>query len=142
MKKVVVTRLSSLDDRTLGILHVYHELQEQAKFCTLELAWKDNERRISCIPAGKYRMTPEIHAKFGRSFRIHDVAGRDGIMLHRGNYTNDTTGCIIMGMRFADLDGKGWFEVSQSKQALDYLYQFIIDECELHIFDATGVSNG
>ena len=142
MKIVTLTRLSSAGDRTLGVMHIYSDLQEQARFCTLELPWKDNNRRVSCIPAGKYKMVPEKHAKFGKSFRISGVGSRDGIMIHRGNYTKDTTGCILAGMRFADLDGDGWFDIAQSTQALDYMYQFIIEEAELHIFDATGVEHG
>ena len=135
-KRLVLTRLKSLEDRTLGALHVYNDLTEQARFNTLELAWHDNARRISCIPTGSYKIQGETHPKFGRCFRIKHVDGRSGVLLHRGNYPKDTQGCILIGMRLVDLDEDGLFEVGQSIQAMDYLFQLVIEESDLIITEA------
>lgn len=65
---------------------------------TFELPWLNNNPDVSCIPEGEYVCTVEYHAQKGRVFRLHDVPGRSGILIHRGNTLKDTTGCILVGL--------------------------------------------
>ena len=65
---------------------------------TLELPWLDNQRRISCIPKGVYKVIPRSSAKYKEHLHVTNVPGRDLILIHPGNKAQDTNGCILPGM--------------------------------------------
>lgn len=110
---------------------------------TLELAWLDNQRQISCIPEGVYKCSKELHAKFGKVFRLHNVPGRDGVLVHFGNYAGsmnpntarpDSLGCILVGKQHIDLNKDGIKDITASKPTMDELYRIMPDAFELEIF--------
>jgi len=110
---------------------------------TLELKWLNNERRISCVPEGTYSCSKEIHAKFGKVFRLQNVPGRDGILVHFGNYagsfnpktsTPDSLGCILVGKAFADIDKDGICDITASKTTMDELYTLMPTKFDLEIY--------
>jgi hypothetical protein len=76
---------------------------------TLELPWRENERRVSSIPAGVY-VCKRVHSpKFGDTFQVTGVPNRDAILFHGGNSTEHTLGCILTGTTFdpvGGMDGK------------------------------------
>ncbi len=62
---------------------------------TIELAWRDNQRQISCIPEGTYRLYRGDFPKHGDQLALHDVPGRDGILIHPANHAlRELRGCI------------------------------------------------
>lgn len=69
----------------------------------LELAWKNNAPRISCIPTGQYpvvfRDDPGSKYKY-LHLHVRNVPGRQWILVHRGNTAKDTLGCILPGLSF------------------------------------------
>lgn len=67
---------------------------------TLERPWKDNERHLSCIPAGRYTCERVRSPKFGDTFEVVDVPGRSHILFHKGNTIDHTQGCILVGESF------------------------------------------
>ena len=86
------------DKSTIGELFVNGE-----RFCdTLELPWKDNQRSISCIPEGQYKVRMRLPRESATRDYIHllvkDVPSRDYILFHIGNTAKDTRGCILVGM--------------------------------------------
>jgi hypothetical protein len=85
------------EESTMGKLFLNGE-----QFCdTLELAWKENQKNISCIPAGEYdarlRLPRESATRDYIHLLIKDVPNRDYILVHIGNTTKDTQGCILVG---------------------------------------------
>jgi hypothetical protein len=81
---------------------------------TIELPWKNNQRRISCIPEGRYRIRKRYTAQFGWHCLVKHVANRDGILIHAfNNALTESKGCIspVISIEGA---GKG----SSSRQAL------------------------
>lgn len=64
---------------------------------TLELPWKSNTKNISCIPMGTYDCVPHNSARFKNIYRLLDVPGRSGILIHIGNYLKEIEGCILPG---------------------------------------------
>lgn len=135
MKKLVLTRLQSDETRTLGRLSVFMGLSEQARFVTLEPPWKSNKTAQSCIPAGKYPIMPRSSQKFGDHLILDDVEGREFILIHRGNFPNDSTGCILLGMRFSDIDNDGKIDIAGSADAMGILVQLVREEAVLIIND-------
>ena len=97
-----------LSDRTLGSYYWQGEVIAKV----LELPWKDNKRAISCILEGTFPVTKEPpilqddpHGRKFRPywhFRIHNVTGRSGILIHRGVDVIHSKGCQLPGSRFKD----------------------------------------
>lgn len=73
---------------------------------TLELPWRDNRRKESCIPAGNYNVVLRKSPKFGWTYWVQNVPGRSWILFHSGNFAGDVKaglqshveGCILLGL--------------------------------------------
>ena len=93
---LLLIRDTFTDKSTLGLLYFDGEFYGH----TLELAWKDNEKRVSCIPKGVYevkkRHTEESKYKY-EHLHILDVENRELILMHVGNYPKNSKGCILLG---------------------------------------------
>jgi len=62
---------------------------------TIELPWLENQRRISCIPEGKYVLQKRFSPKFKWHIHLQNVPGRDFILIHPANdATKELLGCI------------------------------------------------
>jgi hypothetical protein len=62
---------------------------------TFELPWKDNEREVSCIPPGTYRIKLVYSSRLKRNvFTLMDVPGRTAIHIHPANRASEIKGCI------------------------------------------------
>ncbi len=135
MKKLVLVRLQTFNDRILGRLHVYNGNAEIAQFVTLELPWLNNKNHVSCIPTGTYTVEPRVSDKFGHHLWVKDVPGRDLILFHNGCFPENTHGCILLGMRLGDIDKDGKLDTTSSKAALELLVQFVTDTAKLTVIN-------
>ena len=92
---------------------------------TLENPWLDNQRNISCIPAGVYdvrlRLARESASRDYLHLLVQDVPNRDWILFHRGNTAKDTSGCILVGL------GTEQDVVHNSTLAMDLLIKEILN---------------
>jgi hypothetical protein len=73
------------------------KLECEGKFicCTIELPWKNNEKRVSCIPEGKYLLRKRYSRKFQWHIEVVDVKNRSFILLHPANNAlKELNGCI------------------------------------------------
>jgi hypothetical protein len=100
-------------------------------FKTLELPWKDNERKVSCIPIGKYDVVKRKSPKYGNHFHVQDVPNRDMILIHSGNYISDILGCILPGRNPADINNDGYSDVTHSKQTMAELNKILPEKFKL-----------
>ena len=93
---LLLIRDTFTDKSVLGKLYLNAEFYGH----TLELAWKDNKKRISCIPKGVYevkkRNTEKSKYKY-EHLHILDVPDRELILMHIGNYPKNSKGCILLG---------------------------------------------
>lgn len=87
----------------------------------LELPWKYNQRRMSCIPEGIYPIRRYDSPTHGDVFLLESVPNRDYIEIHSGNFHYDILGCILPGHEIVDIDGDGWNDVTESRWALNEL---------------------
>jgi len=100
--KMLLKRIAQGDDGTFGVLiNSYYPFA-----LTLEDAWHDNKSNISCIPTGKYKCIRKNSPHHGEVFEVLAVEGRFNILFHRGNSTEDTEGCILIGEQFEVINGK------------------------------------
>ena len=94
---LLIIRETFTDKSTIGKLFVNGEY-----FCyTLELPYRDNQRRISCIPSGEYKVRLRLARESATRDYLHllvqDVPDRTYILFHRGNRPSHTKGCILVG---------------------------------------------
>jgi hypothetical protein len=100
---------------------------------TIELEWKNNARRISCIPIGTYTVVKRTSNKYGQHFHLINVPGRDMILIHSGNYYSDSLGCIIVGSDHKDIDKDGLVDVINSKATLNKMFTTFPDRFKLTV---------
>jgi hypothetical protein len=102
---------------------------------TMELPWKDNRRSISCIPEGIYKVIkqPPKESRPYPYFRLPNVSGRSGILIHRITYVKDLKGCIGVGAKFMDLNKDGNLDMIESSRTLAWMTENLPDEFELQI---------
>ena len=62
---------------------------------TIELPWKMNETKVSCIPEGKYFIRKRYSRKFQWHLEVLDVLNRSLILFHPANNAlKELNGCI------------------------------------------------
>lgn len=122
-------RVSYLEMETFGVF-----MDGMLPFAvTLERPWLNNQKSISCIPAGFYTCRRVASPKFGNTFEVTNVPGRSGILFHKGNLSDDTHGCIILGEYFDPL-GERNAVLSSGKAFSEFLKRTVnINEFELYI---------
>jgi len=94
---LLIIRDTFTEESTVGELFLNGE-----RMCdTLENPWKGNQRNISCIPEGEYKVRIRLARESATRDYLHllvqDVPNRDWILFHRGNSAKDTSGCILVG---------------------------------------------
>lgn len=118
---LLIIRETFTDKSTIGKLFVNGEY-----FCyTLELPYRDNQRRISCIPSGEYKVRLRLARESATRNYLHllvqDVPNRTYILFHRGNRPSHTKGCILVGQTYEQ------DFVGNSTLAMDLLMKEIIN---------------
>ncbi len=104
--RVSIRRLESTDEGTFGLLTM-----PGFRCYTMELPWRNNARRVSCIPTGTYRAALTQSPRFGRVYLLQAVPGRSAILIHPANVAGDKVrgfdsqleGCIALGERIGAL---------------------------------------
>lgn len=142
MNSVVLQRLSSNEKQTIGNLRVVDGSKKTVFECrTIELADKNNRQSVSRIPSGTYYLAklngdqlqwsrfdyPHLH--------IQNVPNRSGIKIHIGNYYSQIAGCVLVGDRFADINGDGYVDVANSKNTLNKLLNLLPNRTKIDIKD-------
>ncbi len=62
---------------------------------SIELPWRDNKPRVSCIPEGKYELTKRYSQRFGWHLLVNNVVNRSYILIHAYNDAlKESKGCI------------------------------------------------
>jgi hypothetical protein len=118
---LLIIRDTFTKESTIGELFLNGE-----RICdTLENPYINNERNISCIPEGRYKVRLRLARESATRDYLHllvqDVPNRDYILFHRGNSAKDTSGCILVGL------GSQQDFVQNSRLAMDLLMKEIIN---------------
>lgn len=135
--KVIIERFRTqlnCDKQTIGILFVVDSLNRIIYSCsTLELPDFNNQKKISNIPVGVYKVVKRNSAKYGNHFHILDVPNRDYILIHQANYVRQLEGCIAVGNMFTDIDKDGLIDVANSVATMAVLNTLLPNEFEAEI---------
>ena len=140
-------RTSDNGTETLGTYSIFDENGNvMFGLHCLELAWKNNERQVSCISAKIYEVQKlETTAELATSrltyphFWIKNVPDRSGVKIHAANYVRDLLGCQAPGVSTADIDGDGQIDVTASKKALKMMLDVLPENFLMEITYAPNV---
>jgi hypothetical protein len=111
---LTLERMIFTDTSTIGELRIDGDL-----LCyTLEDTCRNHKiDSVTAIPAGKYKVIVTESKRFKRPLPLLvDVPNFEGIRIHPGNTSEDTEGCILVGMR------KGDNRIYDSRKAFDLLF--------------------
>jgi hypothetical protein len=95
---------------------------------TIELPWKSNLARVSCIPEGSYELVKRWRPKFNRHLQVMNVPQRSFILIHPANDAmHELKGCIAPVTLITGA-GRG----IRSRQACEILNSLVYDVFERH----------
>ena len=132
--KLLISRYVFTDKQTIGngfVLGLGNFIKYE--FRTLELPYLDNQKQISCIPCGDYKVIKRKSKKYGNHFHVLDVPNRSYILIHNGNFNYQTKGCVLIGDDLMYLNENDDIDVINSKKTLKKLYSVLPDEFDLSI---------
>jgi hypothetical protein len=120
---------ASSSDGTFGVM----QIQKKYRFSTLEPYHRSNEKSISSIPSGMYKIKRKVSPKYGETFEVCDIYGRSHVLFHNGNFDHHTEGCILLGLGFGVWGAQE--VITQSKDAFAAFKKILngIDQAELII---------
>ena len=97
------------------------------KVCnTIELPWKENQSRVSCIPEGKYELTKRYSQRFKWHLLMNNVVNRSYILINAFNdAVKESKGCIAPVFVLTG-NGKG----IRSRAALQLLLSIVYPDLE------------
>lgn len=137
MSATVLTLLrtaTGYDRPVIGRLYAETDGEVTCALWTLELPWRENRRRESCIWPGPadgptwYQVVHHVSPRFGHVLKVQNVPNRTHILFHAGNFMRDTMGCILPGKRMTDFNGDSILDVTGSRQALNQLREAVPEE--------------
>ncbi len=101
------------------------------------------EYGLTRIPAGEYTILPKKEGKYFSQYKqifghkwvpyLQGVPDFEGILIHSGNYTTDTAGCLLINTTLGYLDKTNVYYGGGSKDAYKKLYNYL----DLYIGDDT-----
>ncbi len=115
LERFAYTKYGALGRLTLDALEFY----------TIELPWRGNERRRSCIPEGVYEFQRHESPRFGETIWIRGVPERTEILIHVANSPQDLDGCIGPGKDYGWWADRSELAVWNSSEALDKILRNI-----------------
>jgi hypothetical protein len=136
-QEMTLNRMIFTDKSTIGELWI-----DSKFFCyTLEPSCRNKANEHPAIPAKRYLVNLQYSNKFGRKMpTLCDVPDRTDILIHWGNFPEDTLGCLLVG------GNKGIDFVGNSRATYDKLYPIILKRTDnqmlfLTILGGTGVKD-
>ena len=124
---MILRRFDYGTKETLSWLYVMDRKVTLGVFACLEKPDLNNQRNICCIPAGRYLCTRRNPTqKFNyEHILVNGVPNRDAILMHIGNYATDSSGCILVGTDFSDINGDGITDITSSRNAFMKLMKLL-----------------
>tara|TARA_R100001530_G_scaffold135042_1_gene111269 strand:- start:42 stop:443 length:402 start_codon:yes stop_codon:yes gene_type:complete len=131
--KAILKRWGYSEKETLGVLTIYDDKKVYFSCCTLELPYLSNQKNISCIPKGLYKVVPRKSPKYGKHLHVTNVPNRKWILFHKGNYHFQIRGCILVGDSHTDINNDQLKDVTNSKKTMKNILKVAPNGFELEI---------
>ena len=125
--EVILQRFKEDKNQSTGTLTVLDRNGWPVFTCPcIERGNKSNQRYISAVPPGKYRMVLEYSRKFKRKlWELKEVPGRSEIKIHVANFWYELNGCIAPGSYLTKLNGDVYEDLGASRRALNDFHRVL-----------------
>ena len=130
---ITLKRIALHKDYTIGKLYIDGKyfcdtLEDEVRDLNKNGVFDNGETKINgktAIPYGKYEVIWSYSPRF-KMFtpRLLNVDSFDGVLIHAGNTSKDTEGCILVG------ENKAVGKVLNSKKTVSELYPIIKNACK------------
>jgi len=105
---------------------------------TIELPWKNNETKVSCIPEGKYFIRKRYSKKFQWHLEIVEVKNRSLILFHPANNAiQELNGCIAPVTKLSG-PGLGLMSRKAFTKLKDLVYQALVHKENVELIVESG----
>lgn len=132
--KIIIKRNWQDENQTLGNCTIYDKGKPLFSAVSLERGWRNNERNISCVPKGKYKIVLEYSPRFKTNlWELKNVPNRSECKFHSANYWYQLNGCIALGQSLYDIDKDGYHDVTSSKSTMARFHKVLKDYKELTV---------
>lgn len=129
---ITLHRLTETSDGTFG--HIVDSKGYPTNILTMELPYKMNLPRVSCIPKGDYHLQSVVSPTRGPVWQLMNVPDRDKIYIHVANVIDEISGCIGAGLAFGVVSSAKKkvtrFGIQNSKSATSQLYSLIMKDAD------------
>ncbi len=127
MKTIIINRYSQNQKQTLGTCSVIDENDNPVfSAISLERGWLGNERNISCVPTGTYKVKHEYSFKFKTHlWELKDVPNRSECKFHSANFWFQLNGCIALGDTLRDINKDGYRDVLNSSKTMAKFHEVL-----------------
>lgn len=124
---LTLTRTQLTADCTLGQM----KLSDGTLIYSLECPWLDNEKNVSCVPPGVYKLIPYTSPKHDSTWYLENEelgvggegAERSFCEIHSANWASQLKGCIALGLddkpMYNPAEGEIVPAVEQSQMAIN-----------------------
>jgi len=136
MIQINVYREKYTNKEVIGTCIVLKNGKFEGGFVTLERPWLNNKKNESCIPTGSYNVEHWNSKDHPNTFHVKDVKDRDYILIHSGNFYNNTAGCILLGGLVDDINNDGIKDILHSQEAINILNKICKDETDIKLLVA------
>ena len=139
MKRVRLQRLWEDRNQSTGVLTVIDRNGQPiyASLC-IERGDRNNQRNVSNVPPGIYPLVLERSPRFNKDlYELKDVPNRSECKIHASNYWKQLNGCIAPGIKLKDLNRDGYYDVTDSRNALESFHRALrgIKKTTIEIID-------
>jgi len=126
--------------QTNGHLYVVDEDRRIVdQFYSMEPPWRDENKdgigdtAKSRIRPGTYELVKRHSKRYDWHFHVRGVKGRTLILIHHGNYYQNTQGCILPGTKLMDINRDKFKDVVNSKASMEKLLDYLPEESYLRV---------
>ena len=125
MKTILINRDIRDQKQALGVCYIKDEKgQIIFKSESIERGWMNNQNMISCVPDGTYDVIREFSPHFKTElYELKGVPGRSECKFHTDNFARQLNGCIPLGSERKDLDGDGYYDVTNSSPTMERFHK-------------------
>ena len=132
MKTILINRFDVKLNYALGDAYIKFPCGKTLNIGkSLERGWRDNLRRVSCIPEGTYVIKLEYSNRFKRKlWEIYGVENRSECKMHAANFWKQLNGCIALGSKHRDINRDGDPDVTSSRKQMAKFHKLMGDDTE------------
>ena len=123
MKEVRLIRYAHKKAHTLGLIYI----DGMHIMYSLELPDYENRPYVSRIPEGEYLCVRHKSNSKGWCWKVMSVPSRKDILIHVGNFKEETEGCILIGL------GQTGDMITHSVNALNLLNAHMAGDTEFKL---------